>query len=379
MPGIEALLLNTFKGAERVSEHLPSFFSDWFFSQITAYGHRHMPFGNDRLNPLEKLAVRDSFFRNPEFKNASINFKRAASRAILDFATTSVIERTRFRQEYGFEAPTHMVISPTERCNYKCVGCYAKDYTKNELTEEEFQRAINQGKGAGMHFFVITGGEPFMYGRKKEEHGYPLLNIFRENQDCLFLVYTNGSFLAEDGDLCAELGKLGNVMPGISVEGNKEMTDWRRGNGAYDKDVTAWKNLTEAGVLHGFSIMTTSRNIDYAVSEEFAQEMKQAHCAFGFYFTYIPEGSEPDLSLMIPPKQDCGKSFLFPFYGRNIILQHLISGTMDGLLQTSKGMPALRAEGITFMFWLMAVLNPVFLSISGTANQNITLKTLSLG
>jgi len=273
----------------------------------------NMPFGNNVLSLEEKLAVRDSFFKNPEFANITVNSKRAISGVILDFASTSVVQRALFKRKYGFEAPTHMVISPTERCNYQCRGCYAMDYEKKEeLSKDEFQYIIDEGKRIGMRFFVITGGEDYAWKRFLKEHGYPLLDIFRRNQDCLFLTYTNGSYLAEDKDLCRELGKLGNVMPAVSIEGNREMTDWRRMEGAYDRVLKAWANLTEAGVLHGFSIMTTSKNAEYATSEAFAEEMKRHHNAFGFYFTYIPVGSNPDTNLMVSPEARLRQKLFVP-------------------------------------------------------------------
>src|SRR3989339_1870177 len=191
---VSLLAAYSLKGAERVSELMPQEFSEKIFDGITSYGHQHMPFGNNVLSLEEKLAVRDSFFKNPEFANITVNSKRAISGVILDFASTSVVQRALFKRKYGFEAPTHMVISPTERCNYQCRGCYAMDYEKKEeLSEEEFQNAINQGKSVGMRFFVITGGEDYAWKRFLKEHGYPLLDIFRRNQDCLFLTYTNGS------------------------------------------------------------------------------------------------------------------------------------------------------------------------------------------
>jgi len=43
------------------------------------------------------------------------------------------------------------------------------------------------------------------------------------------------------------LAELGNVLPCISVEGFEKETDTRRGNGHFEKVVTAMDNLRDGG------------------------------------------------------------------------------------------------------------------------------------
>src|ERR1035437_22912 len=52
-------------------------------------------------------------------------------------------------------------------CNFKCIYCYTADTNNScngdELTLEEQQRVILQGKDMGVRKIIILGGEPMLY------------------------------------------------------------------------------------------------------------------------------------------------------------------------------------------------------------------------
>ena len=190
--------------------------------------------------------------------------------------------------------PATIVISPTMRCNLRCVGCYAGNYTKqDDLTEEEVVRVIGEARELGTRFFVITGGEPFIYE--------PLFNILKHFDDCFFQVYTSGHLLTEAK--AKQIVDLGNVVPAISIEGFEADTDWRRGPGGFKRVMRAMDMLREAGAMFAFSATVTQRNLETVISDEFASLMVEKGAHYGWYFTYMPIGRSPDLSLMPTPEQ----------------------------------------------------------------------------
>ncbi len=203
--------------------------------------------------------------------------------------------RESFRENNGFSPTLVMVISPTMRCNLRCVGCYAGMYSKSDdLPVEILDRIITEGKEMGTYFNVISGGEPFYYK--------PLLDIFRKHSDITFQVYTNGTLI--DRDLAQEIAELGNVIPCISVEGYEKETDARRGEGVYAKVMQAMENLHEARALYGFSATVTRFNNDMLSSEDFVDYyMNEKGCFLGWYFQYMPIGTRPSLDLMTTPEQ----------------------------------------------------------------------------
>jgi MoaA/NifB/PqqE/SkfB family radical SAM enzyme len=233
-----------------------------------------------------------------QVKNRLPELHRNVRRGAINFLADAFYKhrmREAFEKENGFRPPFLLVISPTMRCNLRCVGCYAGMYSKkDDLPREVLDRVLCEAKEMGIYFITISGGEPFTYK--------PLLDIFGKHHDMTFQVYTNGTLI--DRELAQEIAELGNVIPCISVEGYREETDQRRGEGVYAKVLRAMDNLREARALYGFSATVTRFNSDLLTSEEFVDfYLEEKGCFLGWYFQYMPIGTRPSLDLMTTPKQ----------------------------------------------------------------------------
>lgn len=194
----------------------------------------------------------------------------------------------------GFYPPGLLVISPSMKCNLNCFGCYAGMYKKDEdLPYEILDRILNEAKEMGVYFVVISGGEPFF---RKD-----LLTLFEKHNDMAFHVFTHGGLI--DEKLVGKLADLGNILPAISVEGFKEETDMRRGEGHYERVLRAMKLLKEAGILFGYSATMTKQNAGIMVSDEFVDHWMEKGCTVGWYFLYTPVGREPNWELVPTPEQ----------------------------------------------------------------------------
>ncbi|HXY42203.1 MAG TPA: radical SAM protein [Vicinamibacteria bacterium] len=197
--------------------------------------------------------------------------------------------------------PSFVVISPTMRCNLKCTGCYSGLYSKQgELSEQEICRILDECRSFGAYFAVISGGEPYLLKDM-------WLRIFRRYDDMFFLTYTNGTLL--DAPTVESLARLGNVAPGISVEGYRELTDRRRGDGVYDKVIAAARRLKDAGVLFGVSATYTRENVEEVTTDAFVEHWMEAGAIFAWYFMFMPVGKDPVLELVPTPEQrlECGR------------------------------------------------------------------------
>jgi hypothetical protein len=140
----------------------------------------------------------------------------------LFFRDRTVIERC--REKYGVSPPQCMVMSPTMRCNYRCQGCYAYSYErKDDMSPEMFDGIMRQAEEMGIRFFILVGGEPFIYSN--------LLEILGRHGRSFFQIYTNGTFI--DKSVAEKLVKLGNIAPMISVNGPAEFTDASRVPGSF--------------------------------------------------------------------------------------------------------------------------------------------------
>jgi len=204
-------------------------------------------------------------------------------------------KRLAFQEREGFRPPEVIVLSVTSKCNLNCRGCWAREFRGDpDLSFEAIDRIILEAKKEfGLHFFTITGGEPFLRS--------DMLDLYKKHDDCWFLVYTNG--LCIDSRVAKRLAKLGNVGPMLSVEGLEKETDARRGNGTFKKLERVAKTLRDEGAVVGFSATATRNNVTSVSSPEFIDTMLDWGALIGWYFQYIPVGDRPDPNLMLTPEQ----------------------------------------------------------------------------
>ncbi|MCE5301156.1 MAG: radical SAM protein, partial [Spirochaetia bacterium] len=135
----------------------------------------------------------------------------------------TIIEKN--KKKYDCELPWAILFDPTAACNLKCTGCWAAEYGKGiSLDYATMQKIIMQGKELGIHMYVLSGGEPTV--RKTD-----IIKLAEENNDCMFLSFTNATLI--DEAFASEIERIGNFAFAISVEGFEEETDMRRGTGTY--------------------------------------------------------------------------------------------------------------------------------------------------
>lgn len=215
-----------------------------------------------------------------------------ANRRIILNMVRAARRRKKISKKEGLMIPAAVAISPTERCNLACIGCYSRSHPRdNELSEAVITSFISEAVEFGVSLFVVTGGEPFLRS--------DMTGFFRNHPEGLFLVITNGTRFS--GDLADELHDCGNVIPVISIEGDENYTDKRRGRGVYREAIRSMKLFKERKMIFGFSTVCTNTNIDYVGSEEFVDTVAEAGCTLGFYNELIPTHGE-DLQY-IPSKE----------------------------------------------------------------------------
>jgi MoaA/NifB/PqqE/SkfB family radical SAM enzyme len=201
----------------------------------------------------------------------------------------------RVQAEKDGHAPIFTVlISPSMRCNLRCVGCYAMDYKMtDDLPFEDLDRVVDEAKEMGVAFITILGGEPFI---RKD-----IFDLFKKHSDTYFQVYSNGILV--DEEVVKKLAKLGNVLLNFSLEGFEENTDARRNKGTYQGVMKAMDLMKKYGVPFGFSVCVTPKNYKEVTSDEFLDTLIAKGIIIGWYFMYMPVCGDTDIKLMITPKQ----------------------------------------------------------------------------
>ncbi len=229
------------------------------------------------------------------FCDSDLDVVMKVVRPALNVAINSYSVRMKAIEENGCNVPWAILMDPTSACNLHCTGCWAAEYgNKSQLSYDDLARIIREGKELGIYMYLYTGGEPTL--RRKD-----LMRLCRENPDCLFMSFTNGTLI--DDDYADEIRDVGNFLPAFSIEGYQDANDFRRGDGTFEKCTAAMKRLKDRGVLFGASLCYTSKNTELLASDEYTDWLVDQGVKFAWYFTYMPVGNGAVTDLMVSADQ----------------------------------------------------------------------------
>jgi len=187
----------------------------------------------------------------------------------------------------GVNVPPIVIFSVTDRCNLACKGCYAQSFrpqAEAELDPSELRKVIEEARDLGVSFFVIAGGEPLL---RPELEG-----IMADYPQIIFFVFTNGLLLSDDW--IATLRRRRNIVPLLSLEGDRAMTDERRGPETFDRLQALIGRLKKKGIFFGVSLTLTRAHFSTITAPDYTKSLVRAGCKFFLYLEYTPtvEGTE---------------------------------------------------------------------------------------
>jgi MoaA/NifB/PqqE/SkfB family radical SAM enzyme len=187
-------------------------------------------------------------------------------------------------RENGSFFPAFMMISLTSRCNYSCQGCWVDTTQAQDLPLSLVQQVIDQCRQQGSTYFGLMGGEPLLYPG--------LLDLFKQNPDCYFQLFTNGAFLTKE--FAQELRRAGNVSPLISIEGMEQVSEQRRGaKNVYASAVEALTHCTQAKLMTGVAASICQSNFNELVQRDFVRQVIDKGAHYLWYYIYRPVGQRP--------------------------------------------------------------------------------------
>lgn len=201
----------------------------------------------------------------------------------------------KLREQYQCNIPWAILLDPTSACNLHCTGCWAAEYgNRLNLSFDDIDSIVSQGKELGVYLYIYTGGEPLV---RKDD----VIKICEKHNDCVFLSFTNATLI--DEAFADEMLRVKNFVPSISVEGFEEATDARRGKGTFAKVEHAMGILKSKHLPFGISCCYTSQNLDSITSPEYFDQMIEWGASFVWYFHYMPIGVDAVPELMPSPEQ----------------------------------------------------------------------------
>jgi len=230
---------------------------------------------NNGIENIVKGVVKASF-RNP--KETAFILKYALS------SKEAKKKRESFKR-IGENIPAFLISSITSSCNLFCKGCYARENNscgegvqKQQLATLRWESIFMEAKDMGISFILLAGGEPLMRRDVIEKAA--------KVKEIMFPIFTNGTMLQEE--YLKLFDKNRNLIPILSIEGDLEQTDGRRGKGTYEVLMNVMDNLKEKGILYGASITVTTENINTACSKVFFDKLYNKGCRALVFVEYVP-------------------------------------------------------------------------------------------
>ena len=224
--------------------------------------------------------------RNPRESAYMVRFAAASKAASKKRASA---------KKHGEHIPPFLIASITSGCNLHCEGCYSRCNNAttdikpvDQLTGADWKDIFDEAQDLGISFILLAGGEPLLRADVIKEAA--------KKPDILFPVFTNGTFINKN--YIELFDEHRNLVPVISIEGDKDKTDSRRGEGVYDKLITAMDELKKRDLIFGASVTVTSGNIYALTSDSFIDDLSSRGCKLVIYVEYVPVSDEStDLAL----------------------------------------------------------------------------------
>lgn len=210
---------------------------------------------------------------------------------MLRFAKASVAASAKRRkaEKAGEHIPPFLIASITSKCNLHCAGCYSRcnhattdTAPVSQLTDGEWYKVFDEADELGISFILLAGGEPMLRRDVMEAAG--------RKKNIMFPIFTNGTFM--DDSYFELFDRSRNLIPIMSIEGGRQITDARRGEGIYDRLIQNMDRLSERALIFGASVTVTTQNVREVTSDDFLGELSSRGCRAVIFVEFVPVTDE---------------------------------------------------------------------------------------
>lgn len=195
----------------------------------------------------------------------------------------------------------------TGRCNLSCKHCYRTEGNVETLSLDDIVKVVEQFKDLIAEYnhqynikrkghINITGGEPFFRLDIKE-----FLQYLGENKDFFtFGILSNGSFINDEIIKLLKSAEVSFVQ--LSLDGDKEMHDFLRAQGDYNRVLKTAEYLENNGVRTYISF--TANKSNYQFLPQVAKECRKRKITKLWSDRLVPIGNGEELQSLAITKDD---------------------------------------------------------------------------
>lgn len=181
-----------------------------------------------------------------------------------------------------------VVWNMTQRCNLKCVHCYAhalEEKGSDPISTDQAKVIIDDLAQFGAPVMLFSGGEPLV------RRDLPELAKYATSKGMRAVISTNGTLI--DRNMAKVLKKVGLSYVGVSLDGGEDVHDAFRGvKGSYRKALEGLDYCREEGIKVGLRFTINKRNaVEVPKIFELMKERDIPRVCF-YHLVYSGRGSE---------------------------------------------------------------------------------------
>ncbi len=156
----------------------------------------------------------------------------------------------------------HIMIVPTLGCPSDCSYCWSSEEGSHVMSIETIEEIVGWLKDFRSEpiTFTFHGGEPLLAGYDFYKKALPLLTDELKDFKPALAIQTNLWCMVDE---LAELFAEYNIPIGSSLDGPKEINDFQRGEGYFEKTMKGYKIAKAHGLKVSFISTFTSYSIDF--------------------------------------------------------------------------------------------------------------------
>jgi Fe-coproporphyrin III synthase len=190
--------------------------------------------------------------------------------------------------QFSIDKKPVVVWNMTQRCNLKCVHCYARSEDisyDNELTHDQALAMMDDLADFGVPVLLFSGGEPLVHPNLVEYAQYAVSKGMRA------VISTNGTLITKEK--AKVLKEIGLSYVGISLDGLEQTHDRFRGvKGSFKRAMAAIENCQAAGIKVGLRFTINKRNVQDIPGIFDLLEEKNIPRACFYHLVYSGRGSD---------------------------------------------------------------------------------------
>ncbi len=194
----------------------------------------------------------------------------------------------------GTRLPVTLQIIDDIGCKAGCDNCLFTAFTPREqrLSLQELDRVLDQAWQMGITNIYLLGADPFYRDDLAD-----FLAVLERHPRQLFLLFTEGKRVTLPA--LERIRRAGHIVPVFNVDGLKEATDRRKGQGSWATLEALLQQLRRQRVIFGVSTMVSTQNLAEVSSSEFALALEARGAAFLAYVPYTPVDLAQERALVL--------------------------------------------------------------------------------